>query len=330
MARIRAIKPEFWSSPSTASCEDPWARLLFLAMWNWADDAGRGTAIPKELAGFAFPNEDKIDSAEIRRMLGGIRRAFGVEFYKVDGRPYYAIPSWNKHQKIDRRSEGKYPGPEAGDPWNPDPDNGPDQPKRHDSAYSADPSAESHESSPSPRRVLGAGTGEQGNRGRTTLATADAAPDTDEGFAEFWAAYPRKEKKPTAARAYKTLRRRHITHDTIMAGLRRHTTAWQAAGKERQYIPHPASWLNSEAFNDDLEQTALSVVPAFETSFDQIRAEADAEYAGRVINRWYVEPAQPPSDPTPQQCWTRDRAVEFIDAHETAIRAALPAPRRTG
>lgn len=162
------------------------------------------------------------------------------------------------------------------------------------------------------------------------LATADAAPDTDEGFAEFWAAYPRKEKKPTAARAYKTLRRRRITHDTIMAGLRRHTTAWQAAGKERQYIPHPASWLNSEAFNDDLEQTALTVVPAFETSFDQIRAEADAEYAGRVINRWYVEPAQPPSDPTPQQCWTRDRAVEFIDAHETAIRAALPAPRRTG
>lgn len=174
MARIRTIKPEFWSSPDTAACEDPWARLLYVAMWNWADDAGRGTAIPKELAGFAFPNDEKIDSADIRRMLGEIRRAFGVVFYTVGGRPYYAIPSWEKHQKIDKRSGPKYPAPEEGVDWDPDPNSPPDQRRSSPSADPAGSSAESAEDTPRSRRTPGAGTGEQGNRG--TGERASAAP----------------------------------------------------------------------------------------------------------------------------------------------------------
>ena len=42
------MKPEFWDSPDTAKA-GPWARLLFIALWNWADDYGRGTANMKEL-----------------------------------------------------------------------------------------------------------------------------------------------------------------------------------------------------------------------------------------------------------------------------------------
>lgn len=177
MARIRTIKPEFWSSPGMQGL-DPYARLLFIAMWNWADDSGRGTANPRELAGFAFPWDEHLSSADIRRMLGGIRRAFGVKFYTVGGRPYYAIPSWDKHQKIDKRSGSRYPAPDEGVPWDPDPGNTPDQPKHTDSAGSAEPSAEPAESPPNPRRNLGAGTGEQGNRGTgekpSALAPLDA------------------------------------------------------------------------------------------------------------------------------------------------------------
>ena len=40
MPRIRTIKPEFWDSPGTASASLR-IRLLFIAMWNWADDHGR-------------------------------------------------------------------------------------------------------------------------------------------------------------------------------------------------------------------------------------------------------------------------------------------------
>lgn len=150
MARIRSIKPEFWSSPNLP--DDPWARLLFIAMWNWADDNGVGTANPREILGFAFPNDEHLTVVDLRRMLEEIRRGFGVVFYEVAGRPYYSIPSWEKHQKFDRRSSGKYPKPEEAE--------------SQVSWMKPDNSTESHESTSSARRDSVAGTGEEGNRGR--------------------------------------------------------------------------------------------------------------------------------------------------------------------
>lgn len=149
MARIRSLKPEFWSSPSLPS--NPWARLLFQAMWNWADDNGVGTCNERELMGFAFPN-DEHTLEEFRRMLVEIRRVFDVDFYTVGGRPYYSIPTWEQHQKFDRRSKGKHPGPEHAETI----------------LYQEklESSTETHESTSSARRDSVAGTGEQGNRGK--------------------------------------------------------------------------------------------------------------------------------------------------------------------
>ena len=61
MPRIRSIKPEFWDSPSTASASLR-VRLLFIAMWNWADDHGRGTANASQVLSFAFPNDAELQS----------------------------------------------------------------------------------------------------------------------------------------------------------------------------------------------------------------------------------------------------------------------------
>ena len=118
MARIRTIKPEFWDSPSTAKAS-PWARLLFIALWNWADDHGRGTANLKELEGFAFPNDDQFtdssgNTVHFRDLVAEVSVCFGVLFYTVDNRPFYEIPTWNEHQRNERRSkQSKYPSPQV-------------------------------------------------------------------------------------------------------------------------------------------------------------------------------------------------------------------------
>ena len=120
MARIRTIKPEFWDSPDTAKA-GPWARLLFIALWNWADDYGRGTANMKELEGFAFPNDDEFtdrsgNTVQFRDLVAEVSECFGVLFYTVDGRPFYAIPSWEQHQRNERRAkQSKYPSPQVRD-----------------------------------------------------------------------------------------------------------------------------------------------------------------------------------------------------------------------
>ena len=162
MARIRTIKPEFWSSPGIETLEYRW-RLLYIGLWQLADDFGRGSFNPREFLGFVFPADMSEDSGGIRRGCGELRRVFGVEFYSVGGRHFYAIPSWEKHQKTDRRTKAsKYPAPEEGVPFDPVSD----QPLSDVLDVSANipaGSAGDTAGSAGVPRNSGVGTGEQGN-----------------------------------------------------------------------------------------------------------------------------------------------------------------------
>jgi hypothetical protein len=232
MARIRSIKPEFWSSPGIEAI-DPYARLLYIAMWNWADDSGVGVANPRELLGFAFPLEEDINLADLRRMLEEIRRVFGVDFYTVAGRQYYSIPSWERHQKFDRRSKGKYPGPEEAE----------DVETPANKGNFAN-SAESHESPSSPRSDSVAGTGEQGNRGTGELVK-DLSGKPNE-FDQWYAAYPRKDSRGAAEKAFpKALKAVGI--EALIAGATRYRND---PNREEKFTKLPATWLNNTCWED--------------------------------------------------------------------------------
>lgn len=153
MARIRTIKPDFFRSPDTAKVDFP-VRLFYQALWCWADDFGIGETNLHGLLGFAFPDEDEFTAQDVRRFCAEVAAHFGARFYTVRGRHYYAIPSWEKHQKLERRTDRrKNPTPD-------DPDAVPDL-RFHPCADSA----------PEEPRKNGAETalereGEQGNRGK--------------------------------------------------------------------------------------------------------------------------------------------------------------------
>lgn len=108
MARIRSIKPEFWTSEQVMECS-PNARLLFIGMWNFCDDAGRHPASPKQIKALVFPADDfTVD--DIRRMLDELSTNDLIRLYAVDGKEYFSVTGW-RHQKIDRPQPAKYPGP---------------------------------------------------------------------------------------------------------------------------------------------------------------------------------------------------------------------------
>jgi hypothetical protein len=109
MPRIRTIKPDFWDSPDVARASLR-ARLLYIAMWNWADDWGVGDAHPGRLITFAFPN-DSIATSEVPRLLSEVSRVFSVKFFDYDGRPYYYLPTWEKHQRTEKRAKQRVPVP---------------------------------------------------------------------------------------------------------------------------------------------------------------------------------------------------------------------------
>lgn len=202
MPRIRTIKPEFYSSPGIETIS-PWARLLYIAMWNWADDAGRGTCNLLELRGFAFPydeaTEDVGTSEGFRRVVAEVRDHFEVTFYKVDGRPYYAIPTWKKHQRIERTAQARYPAPEEGEPWDPSPT---DQRSDGTSDNLRPPATELATVSKEAPTTSGTGTGEvgTGEQGKLEEGTGETNPSGSLGGASA-ARAPARAREPSKAKS---------------------------------------------------------------------------------------------------------------------------------
>lgn len=112
MARIRTIKPQFWQSLTLAECSTN-ARLLFVAMLNFADDSGRLQWEPRLLKAFAFPYDD-FSHSDVWEWMGELHGADLVTVYTAGGNGYkYAqINSFREHQRIDRPSPSNIPAPQ--------------------------------------------------------------------------------------------------------------------------------------------------------------------------------------------------------------------------
>lgn len=68
-------------------------------------------------------------------------------------------------------------------------------------------------------------------------------------FQAFWDLYPKKVAKPQAAKAFDRVTKNN-TVESVIAGVKSHIgcDSWKKDGG--QYIPHPATFLNQERFND--------------------------------------------------------------------------------
>jgi uncharacterized phage protein (TIGR02220 family) len=100
MARIRTIKPEFWTSEQIVECS-PVARLLFVGIWNFCDDRGIHHASVKRLKMEVFPSDAITDDA-IDAMVGELQAVELLRAYEVDGKGYWQVTGWEKHQKIEK------------------------------------------------------------------------------------------------------------------------------------------------------------------------------------------------------------------------------------
>lgn len=106
MARIRTIKPEFWTDEKVVALS-PLARLLFIGMWNFVDDEGRAEWSPMRLKMQVLPGDD----ADVSMLLDEIRRVSLIQVYVIDGKEYFYVCGFVKHQKVDKRRASKIPEP---------------------------------------------------------------------------------------------------------------------------------------------------------------------------------------------------------------------------
>lgn len=108
MARIRTIKPDFWTDETLGECS-PSARLLFIGTWNFADDHGNLERSAKQLRAQVFPY-DLVDAEPLVQEL--LNAGLLVE-YEADGKKYLHIKGFSAHQKIENRSKPRHPLPEG-------------------------------------------------------------------------------------------------------------------------------------------------------------------------------------------------------------------------
>lgn len=113
MARIRSIKPDFWKSEKVAAmtgAEGRQARLLFIGLWNFAEDHGVIGGNPVYLRSEVFGYDEDVATTDIDRWLAMLEAHGFIVRYQRDGRRYVWICGWD-HQKIDKPGKTTLPLP---------------------------------------------------------------------------------------------------------------------------------------------------------------------------------------------------------------------------
>lgn len=94
MAKIRGIKPEFWTDEDVVELSIP-ARLLFIGMWNFACDNGHLDDKPRQIKMRILPADD----VDIDALLDELEQADRI----VRDGTIITIPKFTQHQKPHKR-----------------------------------------------------------------------------------------------------------------------------------------------------------------------------------------------------------------------------------
>jgi len=102
--RIRTIKPDFWMDETIGELSIP-ARLMFIALLNYADDDGNFKVSIKQIKVHTFPYDD----IDIAPLLQELTKYNLIRLYVVDGISYCNITNFKKHQRINRPTPSIHP-----------------------------------------------------------------------------------------------------------------------------------------------------------------------------------------------------------------------------
>lgn len=107
MARIRTIKPSFWTDDKVVNLSRD-ARLLLIGMISHADDEGRLPASPAALIGAIYP-QDEVTPAQVKKWRDEIDKAGVAQIYAVGKATYAELPNWRRHQVINKKTNSNHP-----------------------------------------------------------------------------------------------------------------------------------------------------------------------------------------------------------------------------
>jgi hypothetical protein len=212
MARIRTIKPDFFTHPSIVVLSVP-ARLLFIALWTQADDEGRLYDQPAKIRGLSFGDADKVS---VDRLLEELAEHGRIVRYDAMSRDCIEVVDFDQHQRINRPTPSAIPAPGLF------------------TKSSANGQGVLTEHSPLE------GKGMEGKGKEAVLLHR---------FDEFWQVYPIHRDRRAAERAWvKALREERADPDTIIAGAERYR---DDPNRDPAKTKYAQGWLNGDRWEDE-------------------------------------------------------------------------------
>ena len=109
MARIRTIKPSFFTSPDMAELPIG-TRLTFIGLWTHVDDHGRCADDSRIIKGHLWPLDDAYTSKKVEADLVLLAKKGHIERYTVADRHYLRVVKWH-HQRVSHPTDSTIPAP---------------------------------------------------------------------------------------------------------------------------------------------------------------------------------------------------------------------------
>lgn len=238
------VKAQFWTDPELLRWPRD-KRETYRGLWALAEDSGclEDDPFGWKLILWPSPVDGDITVDVLTQWRDELIEARKLIPYDADGKPYLYLRTFHNHESPRNPQRPDLPLP-AWVEWVPDSDSK----ERSRGHYQVDRETVGSRYCDSNVAPAPSSTVPISLEGKHSSKPSKRSTMDDSDFEEFYAAYPRKEGRGQAVKAFRTARKK-APPETILSGLKKQLPGMRE--RDRQFIPLPATWLNGERWLDD-------------------------------------------------------------------------------
>ena len=242
----------------------PFEEIFFYRLLVNCDDYGCMDAREKVLTAKLFPLR-AVRPSDVLKALARLAEVGLIGLYEIDDHPYLKVLKWADHQRV-RISKHKYPEPTeeqlaAGC--------GNSRQVAANCGESRQVAANCGELRPESNPIQSESNPNTNPNPNPNPTRVRARRELDGLFDQFWTAYPRKEDKENARKAFAKLEPDGDLLTEILSAIekQRQSAQWQENGGK--FIPYPASWLNGKRWQDEVKPASVQQKTVVAQQYEQ-------------------------------------------------------------